>query len=148
MIDLDLPLAWDSLDEKTVQQAIHSKYPNLEREVNLGGNYVDFLSTRTHTCIELKQASTIKGSRYLTRPSHAIGQVTGYVSEYAYLNNLNPCEVTPVILLYGASLGRWAKEEVTRHRFMLRCKLWCLVSLADPTVIDLDTEKLIDLGAL
>lgn len=147
VFDLELSYAWDSLDEKLVQKAIHSRYPNLEREVKLGSNYVDFLSSK-HFCIELKRSSSDKGSRYLTRPSHAIGQVMGYVSEYSFNMNLAPDQVTPVILIYGSELGRWKSDEVTRLRNMLNCKLWVLVSLANPTVIDLDTEQEVDLGDL
>lgn len=147
MLNVDLPLAWDSLDEKTVQAAIHHRYPNLEREVNLSNTYLDFL-TRSHFCIELKKSSSSQGSRYLTRPSHAIGQVLGYVSEYSYLHQVPLEEITPVILLYGSSIGRWLSDDVTRLRKMVGCKLWVLVSLANAEVLDLDSEQIINLGDL
>ncbi len=147
MYDFDLAIGWDCLDEKLVQSAIHKRFPNLEREVKLGSNYVDFLSSK-HYCIELKKCRSDKGSRYLTRPSHAIGQVTGYQSEYSYVMGLDFTSVTPVILLYGSSLGRWMSDEVTRHRERLGVKLWVLVSLANPTVIDVDTNEEVFLGDL
>ncbi len=145
--EIILPSAWDSLDEKTVQAAIHHYYPNLHREVNLDGDFLDFLSPN-HYCIELKKSSSKKGKRHLSRPNHAIGQVLGYKSTYAFNESLGLDQVTPVILLYGSEVGAWKKANVTRLRYMVGVRLWQLVSLANAEVIDLDTGLQIDLGSL
>lgn len=140
MKNLILPSAWDALDEKTVQAAIHSRYPNLEREVNLEGNFLDFLSPN-HCCIELKKSSSNKGKRYLSRPTHAIGQVLGYRSSYAHLEGLAVDSVRAVILLFGSSPGLWRDDYVTRLRRSVGVELWQIVSLANPEIIDLDSSE-------
>lgn len=143
-IDGFLSDAWDRLDEKTVQRAIQSSYPRLSREVSLGVGFADFVSP-THRIIELKKSFSDKGKRYLTRPSHSIGQVLYYRSCYASLLKL-PCHKIPAtILIYGSSVGSWAEESITKYRQDMGIDLWVLVSLANSEVVCYDSGTVVNL---
>lgn len=131
-----LPLAWDSLNEKTVQRAIQHTFPTIQREVNLDGNYLDML-TVNHTLIEVKKS--------YAKPPQSIGQLMGYKSSYCQATGLGYDEVQTVIMLFGSTLGLWETEAATNLRNMLNCRLWVLVSLANPEIIDADTGEKINL---
>ena len=148
MIDVNLPIEWDVLGEKTVQTAISHKYPLLKREVNLGGCFCDFTSPSGKTLIELKKASSDKGQRYLTRPHHAIGQVLYYQSVMSSDMQQQLEDFTPVLLLFGSNIRKWITEDVRVFRQRHRVKLWAIVSLQNPNIIDLDTGENIHLDLL
>lgn len=148
MININLPLGWDALGEKTVQSAIHHKYPLMKREVSLGGCFCDFTSPSGRTVIELKKASSDKGSRYLTRPHHSIGQVLYYQSVMSS-DLQQPLEtITPVLLLFGSDIRKWITEDIRAFRQRHAVKLWAIVSLQNPHIIDLDSGAKIDLDLL
>lgn len=124
--------AFDRLDEKTVQDAIHSQTDPMlvKREVPYDRYLADFLTPKY--IVEVKK-STASGRS--TAVHHTLGQVLYYSTAHhlIYGNHRQP-----VILIFGSYTAKYTAEIFTMVRELLGVRLWILISLRDGKIFDVD----------
>jgi hypothetical protein len=125
-----LPVAFDRVPEKAIQEAIYSQVDPMlvKREVQYDRYYADFLTPKY--IIEVKKSSANGQS---TAVHHTLGQILYYATAH---NLVYRESRIPVMLIYGSYVEKYIADQFTQVREKLGVELWILVSLREGKIFD------------